>query len=112
MYSKTHVFVILYYNGNWQRLTEYSKLNLSSLDSRQRLLIVGLAAPRPLLVERVLVRVVGHAELGEQASNDVSRSRVGVDVEALHSIRREVEGRQSASTAIFFSCSIFADLKA
>ena len=85
---------------------------LSSLDPRQRLLITGLAAPRPLLVERVLVRAVGHAELGEQASNDVSRGRVSVDVEALHSVRREVEGGEGASTTVFSPCSIFADLKA
>ena len=63
----------------------------SYLDPRERLLIVGLAAPRPFLVERIFVRVVGHAELGEEASNDVPCGRVGVDVEALHSIGREVE---------------------
>ena len=63
----------------------------SYLDPRERLFIVGLAAPRPFLVERIFVRVVGHAELGEEASNDVPCGRVGVDVEALHSIGREVE---------------------
>ena len=79
----------------------------SYLDPRERLLIVGLAAPWPFLVERVFVGVVGHAELGEEASNDVPCGRVGVDVEALHSIGREVEwGERSSTTEFHFHALI------